>query len=207
LQVVFLSYMTKLLLTVLIACYLTNATAQQDFFVLRKGDKTIRHFHKGSYLSFQLKSKEWNKGFITKIENDSFYFTKEVVIYHLASRADTFHFGGFHYALTDIYALPKRGVQIDHINGHFQITGSGGHQHFYWIKSGWIFRAGGAGYTALNIINGAIKNNYSLTGGKIGIAAGVFATGVILKKAYKLTRRMGRRYHLPTIKVYAPSPA
>jgi hypothetical protein len=191
--------MKKLLLAALVTSFCFVAIAQNDFFILRKGKKAVRYFHIGSGISFQLKNKQWTKGFITKIENDSFYFTKEIVVYHLGAGADSMHFSGYHYALSDIYALPKRGFQIDYIDGRFQITGSGGHQHFYWIKSGWIFRAGAAGYTALNIINGALKNNYSLKGSKIGIAAAVFASGVTLKKVYKLTIKMGKRYQLQTV--------
>jgi hypothetical protein len=195
--------MIKLTLIALCTFCYAVIVAQNDFLVFKKGKKSIQYFYKGSYISFQLHNKDWVKGIITKVENDSFYFTKEIIRYFFIG-ADTTHFSGYHYSINDIYALPKRGVQIDYMNERFNITSSGGHQHFYWIKSGWIFRAGGAGYAALNIINGLIKNDALLQGGKLGIAAGVFAGGVALKKIYKLTHRLGKKYRLETIKVAAP---
>jgi hypothetical protein len=195
--------MVKLTLIALLAFCCVTAVAQNDFLVFKKGNKTIKYYYKNSYISFQLKNKEWVKGIITKVQNDSFYFTKEIIRYFFMG-ADTTHFSGYRYSLNDVYALPKRGVQIDYINERFKITSEGGHQHFYWIKSGWVFRAGGAGYAALNIINGLIKKDALFKDGKLGIAAGVFAGGVALKKIYKLTHRLGKRYRLQTIKVAAP---
>ena len=134
------------------------------------------------------------------MENDSFYFTKEIVRYGLMG-SDTMHFSGFHFALSDIYAVPKRGVQIDWVNDHYQIISWGGHQHFYWVKSGYIFRLGAAGYALVNILNGIIKHHVTLEGSKMGIAAVVLAGGIVLKKIYKLTHRLGGKYKLLTIKV------
>ena len=140
------------------------------------------------------------KGIITKIENDSFSFKKEIIRYYTMG-SDTTRIAGYHYALSDVYAMPKKGVQIDHINERFQITMNGGHQHWYWIKSGWLFRVMGGGYALLSITNGLIKHNFTSTGSNLGIAAGVFLGGVILKKTYQLTLRMGRKYHLENISI------
>lgn len=199
--------MTRLLFFFAFLHFTSTVFSQNDILVFKKGHKSLQYFHAGSRISFQMHNKEWTKGIITKIENDSFYFTKEIVIYHLGAHADTMHFSGFHYALTDVHALPKRGVQIDYKDDHFEITGSGGHQHFYWIKSGWLFRAGALGYTGLNIINGIIKHDVIFKGGKLGIAAGVFAFGILLKKWYTLTRPLGKRYHLESIKIVSPGNA
>jgi len=191
--------MIKLTLAILCNCCSILLFAQNDVLVYKKGDKTIQHFYKDSYISFQLKNNEWMKGFITSIEKDSFYFTKEIVRYYTMG-SDTSRFAGYHYALNDIYAMPKKGVQIDYLGDRFRITRDGGHQHWYWIKSGWIFRIGAAGYAALSVANSLIKNSFSFTGSKLGIAAGIFAAGVILKKTYKLTHQLGKKYHLETMK-------
>ena len=82
--------------------------------------------------------------------------------------------------------MSKKGVQIDYIGDRFRITTDGGHKHWYWIKSGWIFRVGAAGYAALSITNGLIKNDFAFAGSKLGIAAGVLLAGVILKKRTNL---------------------
>ncbi len=192
--------MIKLILTIFFSCCTSLLFAQSDMLIYKKGDKRIQHFYKDSYISFQLNNQEWMKGFITSITNDSFYFTKEIVRYYTMG-SDTTRIAGYHYALSDIYAMPKKGVQIDYIGDRFNISGSGGHQHWYWIKSGWIFRVGAAGYAALNVANGLIKNDWAFAGSKVGIAAGVFAVGMILKKTYKLTHRLGKKYHLETMRI------
>lgn len=140
------------------------------------------------------------KGFITNIKNDSFYFTKEIMRYYTMG-SDTTLIAGYHYALSDIYAMPKKGVQINYIGDRFKIIMDGGHQHWKWIKSGWIFRVGAAGYAALNLANRLVKNDFAFAGSKLGIAAGVFAVGMILKKTYKLTHRLGKKYHFEYMKI------
>lgn len=192
--------MVKLYLLLFFTACCSLLCAQNDVLVLKKGSKIIQYYYKDAYISFQLKNAEWMKGFITKIENDSFYFTKEIVRYYTMG-SDTVRYTGYHFALSDVYALPKKGVQIDYIGDRFKITMNGGHQHWYWIKSGWIFRTGAAGYAALSVANGLIKNNFAFTGSRFGIAAGVFLAGVLLKKTYKLTHQLGKKYHLETIKI------
>ena len=73
--------------------------------------------------------------------------------------------------------------------------------HWYWIKSGWIFRVGAAGYAGLNIANGIIDNNFSFSGGKLGIAAVIFLGGVVLHKTYKPTFRIRKKYHFEILKI------
>lgn len=193
--------MIKLLLTIFPTLLLVYAYSQNDFLVFKKRHTTIDRFYKDSYISFQLRDGEWVKGKIAKIVKDSFYLTKEIIIYGM--RNDTLHYGGFRYSLKDIYAMPKPGVFIDYINGSFQISMSGGHQHFYWIKSGWIFRYGAMGYAALNIFNSLTQNDFSLAKEKtpLGIAAAVFLFGEILHRTYKLTYRLGRKYYFEYVKV------
>lgn len=192
--------MIKLILAIFFSCCTSLLFAQSDVLVYKKGDKTIQYFYKDSYISFQLNNQEWMKGFITNIKNDSFYFTKEIVRYYTMG-SDTTRIAGYQYALSDIYAMQKKGVQIDYIGDRFKIIMDGGHKHWYWIKSGWIFRMGAAGYAALNVANGLIKNDFAFAGSKLGIAAGVFAVGMILKKTYKLTHRLGKKYHFESMKI------
>ena len=190
--------MKKLTLCSTLFIYSVLGFAQNNFFVLKKKDRNVQHFQKGSYITFQLKNQEWLQGIITLIENDSFYFTKEIIIYHTLS-IDTIHFSGYHFALSDVYAVPKKGVQVDYINGAFRINMSAGHVHWYWIKSGWIFRAGAVGYAALYSINGLIKNDFSFAGSHLGIAAGVYLFGVLLHELYTYRYKLGRKYRLEMI--------
>ncbi len=192
--------MIRLLLILFLTGYTISALAQDNMLALKKRSNTIQRFWKNGYISFQLQDGRWMKGVITKIANDSFYLTTEIITNSLL-RADTQHYSGYHYAISDIYALPKRGLQIDYINGEFQINKAAGHMHFYWVKSGWLFRAGAIGYVALDAANGLIKHNFTFSGSKYGIAAGVFAGGVLLKKVYKVTYRLGKKYRLEVVKM------
>jgi hypothetical protein len=119
-----------------------------------------------------------------------------MVVHYNLMGTDTVRFNVLGFAITDVFRMPKKGILIDYINGRFQISKSGGHVHWYWIKSGWVFRVGGAGYAALNAANGTIKNNFTFKDSKLGIAAGAFLFGTILKHTYKPTLRPGRKYHL-----------
>ena len=80
----------------------------------------------------------------------------------------------------------------------FQLAGG------QWIKGGWLFRVGGAGYAILDVVNGLIRNDFSFKKEKtsLAIAAGVFLFGVILQHTYKLTYRIGKRYKLETVKMH-----
>jgi hypothetical protein len=106
-------------------------------------------------------------------------------------RTDTFYYPVKGFALSDIYAMPKKGYLIDFVNGRFQISRTGGHVHFYWIKSGLIFRIAGAGFALLGLINGSLIN--------IPIGAAVFAAGVLMKKLYKPTIRLKGKYRMESL--------
>ncbi|MFN8289011.1 MAG: hypothetical protein U0U70_02020 [Chitinophagaceae bacterium] len=174
--------------------------AQQNVLALKKGNKTTEHYWKGQFIAFQLQNKEWRKGEITAIRNDSVYIRPRVIHYNLYT-TDTAWFNIEGYALTDIYALPKKGYLIDYKNGRFQYSGSGGHVHWYWVKSGWLFRTAGLGYAGLNILNGAINNDLSLKDPWPYIATGLFSAGVLLKHLYKPWIRMGKKNRLQVIQL------
>jgi hypothetical protein len=194
--------MNKLTLIAILSFSFSLAHCQQDILVFKKRNKEINRYWKGSTIAFQLRDKQWQKGEITKIQNDSFYIRPMIVRYSLMSR-DTVHYSTKGFALTDVFAMPNKGILIDYINGGFQISRSGGHVHWYWIKSGWIFRVGGAGYAGLNITNGLIKNNFSFSDSKTQLfaAAAVFFVGVILHKNYKPYLRIGRKYRLESLEL------
>jgi hypothetical protein len=189
--------MNKLLLSAFLISLSTLSFAQHDYFVLKKRNKTVQHFWKDSYITFQLKDGQWVKGIITNIKKDSFELKIERITYSMMG-SDTVHFSGFHYALSDIYAMPGKGLKIDYINGGFKVNKSAGHVHWYWVKSGWLFRTGAIGYTVLHIANGII-NDLSFSGINLGIAAGVFIAGVVLHKIYKPIFRLGTKYHMESV--------
>ena len=194
--------MLRSYLTLLLVLLMAQAYPQNDLLLFKKGRHTLATYAKGSYISFQLAGGQWMKGIITRIANDSFYLTQEIVLYNFGHN-DTSHYSGFHYTLNDVYALPKPGVQIDYLDGRWQINPGGGHIHFYWIKAGWLFRVGGAGYAGLDVVNGLIRNDFSFKKEKtsLAIAAGVFLFGVVLQHTYRLTYHLGKKYRLETLKM------
>ena len=179
-----------------------NSYSQQAILLFKKKNITVQNFWVGSTFAFQGRDKEWQKGEITEIHNDSFFIRPTVVQYNLLT-TDTFYYNIAGYSVSDVYAIPKRGVLIDYKDGKFQISGSGGHQHWYWIKSGWLFRVVGAGYAGLIVANSLIDSDLSISDSKtqLGLAAGVFLVGVLLKKIYKLTIRTGKKYHMETFQL------
>ena len=194
--------MKKLTLIVILLFSFFCNYSQQAILLFKKKNITVQSFWVGSTIAFQLKDKQWQKGEITKIRNDSFFIRPVVVQYNLLN-TDTFYFNDLGFSISDVYAMPKRGVLIDYKDGEYQISMSGGHQHWYWIKSGWLFRVAGAGYAGLIVANSLIDSDLSISDSKtqLGIAAGVFLFGVLLKKVYKLTLRTGRKYHLETFQL------
>ena len=194
--------MNKLTPLVIFTFFFFTAYGQQDVVIFKKRNKEIGRYWKGATISFRLKNKQWQKGEITKIQNDSFFIRPMVVRYSIMG-TDTFHYKMMGFALTDVFAMPKKGILVDYINGRFQISTSGGHVHWYWIKSGWIFRVGAAGYAGLNIANGLLENNFSFPESKtqLAAAAAVFLGGVLLHKTYKPYLQLGRKYSLEIFKL------
>jgi hypothetical protein len=192
--------MFKPMLVLLLLSSHVSASAQADFFIFKKNKKDLKSYFKDSYIAFQTADRQWQSGYISKIKNDSFWLVPTVIRYFLMS-TDTVRYPEQAYSFTDVYAMPKNGVQIDYLNGSFQINMAAGHQHWYWIKSGWIFRTGAEGYAALYSINALLQHNFAPTARQAGIVAGIFLLGVLLKYTYKLTWRMEKKYHLQEVRL------
>jgi|SRR6185312_11076902 len=189
--------MNKLILTAIFLSFFSMVYSQQNILILKKRNRTIANFWKGSIIAFQLKDKSWRKGEIRKITKDSIYIKPTIVQYNFMS-VDTMYASVEGYPLTELFSFPKSGVHVDYVDGRFQMFISGSHVQGYWLKSGWIFRVGAIGYAALKIINGVIKNSFSWSDDKtqLGIGAAVLIGGVILDKTYKPTFRLGKKYHI-----------
>jgi hypothetical protein len=194
--------MKELTLISILSFSFFNSYSQQAILLFKKKNITVQSFWVGSTIAFQGRDKEWQKGEITRIQNDSFFIRPTIVQYNLLT-TDTFYYNIAGFSVSDVYAMPKRGVLIDYKDGEFQVSRSGGHQHWYWIKSGWLFRVAGAGYAGLIVANSLIDSDLSISDSKtqLGVAAGVFLLGVLLKKIYKLTIRTGKKYYMETFQL------
>src|SRR6185295_2954950 len=114
------------LISILLFSFFVNYS-QQAILLFKKKNKTLEGFWAGSIIAFQLKDKQWQKGEITKIQNDSFFIRPVVVQYNLLN-TDTLYYNIAGFSVSDIYAMPKRGVLIDYKDGEFGISRTGGHQ-------------------------------------------------------------------------------
>ena len=170
--------------------------------VFKKKAKTISRFWEGSIIAFQLENGQWEKGEITKLQNDSVYIKPLAIQYNFMS-IDTLYIPIMGVSLADIYALPKNGVMVDYINESFQMSKTGSNVKWYWVKNGLIFRLGAAAYAGLNIANGILQNNFSFSKSKVklGVSALVFLGGILLHRIYKPTLQIGKKYHFEILKL------
>jgi hypothetical protein len=187
--------MRHLTLIILIVNFSIPAYSQQDFFHLKKSNRTITTYRQGYYIAFQTRSRQWITGEITKIQNDSFFVRPRIIRFSLMN-VDTTYFPVMGIALADVVLLPKKGVKIDFIKGQLQLNTAAGHVHWYWIKNGLLFRVGGGGFALLTLINGLSKNVFVF-----GIAAAFYILGEFLHRTFKVTMKMGKKYHLHYIKL------
>ena len=180
-------------LLVLFCCVEINA---QGVIVLKKRQKSIQYFWKGSHITFQLKDRSWLFGVITRITPDSFYLTREIVRFSM-SGTDTLHFGGFSFAFTDVYALPTKKQMTSWKNDQVKVIA--GHEKFVWIRNGFIFQVAGGAYTGLNIANGLVRNEPPFAKKKLpGLAIGatIFLLGQLLHWRFDPYLHTGKKYTL-----------
>ncbi len=189
--------MNKIYLLVLLLFFYTSALlAQEDFFIFKKNNKAITTYRVGSYIAFQLKNKQLQNGFISGIQNDSFYVKPYYVKYYL-THTDTIRFTTVSFAITDIYAMPKKGIQIDWKEGKYQIRKNAGHVHFFWIKGGYLFRALGLGLFTTNIVNEVVEKRNPLLKDNLpnlALYSSLYLFGKTLKWLYKPTLKIGKKY-------------
>ena len=194
------TFMIRLLLITTFLNLCSTSFCQQNFLAIKKGNKTIGRYWQGQLFSFQDQNKQWQKGRIVRVDKDSFFIKPEIVYYYLMG-TDTVHLFTARYAFSDVYAIPKKGIILHHKNGRFEISREGGHLHFYWVKSGWLFRAAGAGYAALNTINTISDDKFTLKDGRLAAAGGVFLLGVLLKRLYSPVIRIRNQYRLENVQL------
>ncbi|MGH2649532.1 MAG: hypothetical protein ACRDE8_18280 [Ginsengibacter sp.] len=134
-------------------------------------------------------------------QNDSFYVRPFIVHYTLMG-PDTIYYGVNSFALTDVFAMPRKGELFNYTNDH--VTMIFGNERWVWIKNGWFFMVTGSTYAGLNIANNLLKNQSSFTGNNIsrlGIAVAVIFVGGLLHLTYHPVLRLGRKYYLQFIKL------
>lgn len=171
--------------------------SQENILLIKKGNKVKKRLWKGNEFAFQTADQYWHKGKITRLTTDSLFIQPVTVKYHLMG-ADTISWPVEGYHFRDVVAIPRRGYLISMIDNRFQINRSAGHVHFYWIKSGVLFRVAGISYTGVMLFNHLSDKEPDKTAIKKGLLTGasVFLFGFVLKKIYHPVHRIGKHYHL-----------
>jgi len=191
--------MARFLVYTIFVFALNQLIAQDQILTFQKWRKIIHTYSTGSYIAFMDHDRQWQYGIITRIRKDSFYIRPYVLL--VSMKIDTMSFDLSAYSLTDIFAMPKPGVEIGDVKDskNNQVLTDAGHVHFYWIKGGWLFRVLGIGYAGLNIFNSVVTKNQPISWSGLGIAAGLFAFGEFLKLSYSPILKLGNKY---SMKVY-----
>lgn len=187
--------MKKLVIVIVALFFLQTIHAQTAFLDFKRKDNLIKRYWKGTTIAFQLSTGQWEKGEITKILQDSFFIRTIIVRYNML-RNDTLKFPTQGFALTDIYAMPKKGVLIDNMDGGFQVASEA---NWHWLKSGRLFRLGSVAYASLALINGLILQDVTFTATQIGVTGGLFILGTILKHTDKPYWVIGKKFNLKIV--------
>ena len=167
----------------------------QQMLQYKKGRHVRKQWWTGQEVTFRTKDGVWRKGILVKVTPDSFRLSNRVVRYGLMG-TDTSHYGESMFAYDEVDALPKHGLPIDYVDGHYQVNPKNGGMHFYWLKSGYLFRLGALTYTGVWLANGVIQKDLTLQGSNLGWAAGVYALGFIMKRIYKPYITLKGKHHL-----------
>lgn len=163
-------------------------SAPSDFFQLKKRNRTIKNYFKGSYIRFWFDNGQWAEGTIVKIARDSLWLNEQriqLVGQGFGTVIDTVTYGAYKLHYRDIYAMPRE------------------KEGFSYIKDGTIIQVGAAGYILLNIINGLGADSPPLFGSrngpKLAVAAGVFLLGTLWHKLHQSELRIGKKYRIQYI--------
>ena len=172
----------------IIFLFISKIATAQDILVLKSNRKVVQTWFSGQSIELQLTSKQWISARIHKIQNDSLYL-RPFVTQVLANRwgmpyEDTTFYGALTVGINDIYAFPKTEESVP------------------YIRNGFIFQVGAAGYLALNLIN-TLRDGDAFFGKdnlpNVLIATGVLAVGTVMHMLHKSTLVLGKKYHVEYI--------
>ena len=188
-------------LFLIIGClFATSLHAQRQILVVKRNGRTLERYWPGQSFSFAIAANQWRKGELVRVEHDSFFVRPSVVHYYLGG-SDTSYFPVEGYSIHDVARLPRPRFLIAYNGREYNFTRTGGHVHWYWVKSGWLFRAAGLGYAGLYTVNGLIRDDFDWKDSRLAIAGGSYLLGFILKRVYKIYRPLNRRLRLQTITI------
>lgn len=187
----YLETMPALLFLLILALPLQGFCQMSDFISVRtKSGRPLKTFLRGSPISFQTKAGTPVSGVVRTIRNDTVY------LYVYDARKYPTRLGNFFIDTVAIYTIAVHYKDIRNV----AITKRG---KAGLVRLSRVLLYGGAGYIALNLINGAylqesIRDKQNLK--NLGIAAGVFTTGFIVRQLFK-EKRFSRRQRIEYVRL------
>ncbi len=168
-----------------------DCCAQSGFLIHKKGNKTVRTYFAGSYITFQTHHEQWITGLIKKIRSDSVH-VQMMQVRMLGGPgiaiADTGYSAIMRLHYKDILAFEKDAC-------------------FSFIGNGIFFKIGAVGYATLNIANGLIYKEPLFdneNSRRLLTAAGVFLFGQVLRWTYSPVNKIGRKHKLVFVDLPPP---
>jgi hypothetical protein len=169
----------------------TALQAQNDFFILKRKNKTIAQYYTDSHIKCELVDQQWVDGNIKTIRHDS-VFIETFEIHYLPTiwgtyMPDTVRFPLLKIPIKDIIALPAYDKSKVHGVPSLPLVAQ-------------ALQVGGAGYDALNAINTLANKDPLFASNNIGRLIGgavVFMIGKFIQLAYcSPVAKIGKKYHL-----------
>ncbi|BAV09642.1 hypothetical protein SAMN05421788_1011076 [Filimonas lacunae] len=163
----------------------TTQPVPSDFFQLKKKNRTVKNYFRGTYAQFWFDGDQWVGGTITKIAHDSIWIRDQridLVQRGFGTVIDTISYDSYKIHINDITATPRL------------------KENWAFVKNGTLFQVGSGAYIVVNVVNGFGKNADPLFGSKnapkLGIASGIFLLGTLMHWLYKPEIRIGKKYRL-----------
>ena len=151
--------------------------------VTRKSGRHLKSFFAGSPIMFQTTRGNYVNGIITNIKNDSLYIKTYVMGRYMTN---------YGFTVLDTANVFTTGFSFKEIS-HIKLDTK---KSFFRKTFGGLMIAGGAGYSALNVLNKS--TNKEPIGSKenvknLALAGGAIGTGTLINKIFPLTRYSRKR--------------
>lgn len=176
----------RLALIALLFIPVTIAAQQSDFISLKKKDRTIKSYFKGSSFEFIHRNGTGIGGYIDRIYKDTLYmyaYDIRMTPTPWGTRlADTVGKINLKFELHEIAAIPKS------------------RKGFEFVRNGTLFMIGGVGYAFLHTFNGLIQKA-KIHPSTLAISGGVALAGFTMRKLRKYYYPIGEKYTISYVQL------
>lgn len=173
----------------LLLCSFT-AFSQRGVLIVKKGETTVSRYYEGAFLQFYHPGGGMVQGWIRKNKNDSIHLMlgyMGLVKDGMGTKIDTVRQGFDIFSLKDIAAIPN--------DTRFRTI---------WSNPGALMQIGAAAYGGINLLNSLTRGLPLFAdgnGGRLGLTAAVFTTGVILARLKKDRIEIGKNYRVEMLEL------